>query len=210
MSDAVNLICFGDSITQASGVADCERWTAVLQHLLEAWRPGTFRLFNRGIGGHTAVQGFDRLGNDVLPLLPGLVLMEFGFNDAHILPHARIPRVSLDEFSAKMREMHRIIEERGGRVVLIINHTQDSTLVQGDGRSYTEGYLPYDTAIRALAVELNVPAIDLPTMMAERDVDLGAFLTEDGIHLTAAGNAEYADMVYTALRPVLAQEYAKV
>jgi lysophospholipase L1-like esterase len=35
--------------------------------------------------------------------------------------------------------------------------------------------------------------------MAERQVDLAAFLTADGIHLTAEGNRMYGEMVFAGL-----------
>jgi len=133
-----NLICFGDSITAAASVADAFRWPVILQRLLEAWRPGQFRVYNRGIGSNTAVQGFDRLATDVLPLLPGLVLIQFGYNDATVYPHAQIPRVGLEEFRAKLREMHRIIRAQGGRAAFIINHPERSRDPQGNGRTYQE------------------------------------------------------------------------
>ncbi|HOS44264.1 MAG TPA: SGNH/GDSL hydrolase family protein [Armatimonadota bacterium] len=198
-----NIICFGDSITQAAGVPDAARWPVVLQALLDDWRPGAFAVYSRGAGGHTCVQGFDRLQGDVLPLLPGVVLLEFGYNDAVIYEFTREPRVGLAEFRAKMTEIMRVIAARGGQPVLIINHTERSVLKQGDGRSYADGYAPYEAAIRALSAGLNVPAIDLPAMMRDRGVNLDDFVTADGIHLSLAGNRTYAAMVCDGLRACL-------
>ncbi len=198
-----NIICFGDSITQASGVPDAARWPVVLQNLLDNWRPGEFAVYSRGVGGHTCVQGFDRMHGDILPLLPGIVLLEFGYNDAVIYEFTREPRVSLAEFHGKMTEIMRVIATRGGQSVLIVNHTERSVLQQGDGRSYSEGYAPYDAAIRELSAKLNVPAIDLPAMMRDRGVNLDDFVTPDGIHLSVAGNRTYAEMVFDGLQVCL-------
>jgi len=40
-------------------------------------------------------------------------------------------------------------------------------------------------------------------MIRERGTDLDAFLAEDGIHLTEAGNREHAEMVPAALVRIL-------
>lgn len=195
-----NIICFGDSITQAFDQPDVHKWTGVLQRLLEERAPGTYLVYNRGIGGQTAAQGLERIFSDVTPYLPGLVLVEFGFNDAVIPQGMQVARYSTEEFAVKMREMHRIITAHGGQTVLIINHTQHDTLRQGNGEPYEETYARYEAVIRALAVELNVPSIDLPAMMTARAIDLAGFLTEDGIHLTQEGNRIYAEMVREGLR----------
>ena len=80
----MNIICFGDSITEAAEVAPTARWPTVLQSKLDEWKPGRFKVHNLGIGGHTSAQGFDRLDEDLLPVLPGLVVVQFGFNDANV------------------------------------------------------------------------------------------------------------------------------
>jgi len=86
------------------------------------------------------------------------------------------------------------------RAVIIINHTQHDVLQQGNGELYEETYARYETALRELAAELALPAIDLPRLMAARKVDLAAFLAADGIHLTRDGNRIYAEMVLEDLR----------
>ena len=89
----MNIICFGDSITEAAEVAPTDRWPTVLQSQLDEWKPDRFKVHNLGMGGHTSAQGFDRLDEDLLPVLPGLVLIQFGFNDANVRDWAVVPRV---------------------------------------------------------------------------------------------------------------------
>ena len=203
MSDPTRIICLGNSITQAFDQPDCDKWTGVLQQLLDRASPGAFKVFNRGIGGQTAAQGLDRMFSDVVPWLPAVVLVEFGFNDAVVPAQTMVPKLTVPEFKVKMREIHRIATTRGGTVVLIVNHIQHDVLVQGNGQPYEESYAPYEAAIRELAGELKVAAIDLPRLMTERRVDLTRFLAADGIHLTAEGNRLYAGMVFEALKPAL-------
>lgn len=76
---------------------------------------------------------------------------------------------------------------------------------QGNGRSYVENHAPYERALRALADELAAALIDLPRMMASRGVVLADFVAADGIHLSARGNALYADMVGAALMGLLGE-----
>ena len=104
----MNIICFGDSITEGAEFAKPERWPSVLQSKLDSGQMGRFKVYNRGVGGDTTACGFDRLDTDVLPLLPGLLLVQFGFNDANVRDWAVVPRVGLQEFKKNLREFHRI------------------------------------------------------------------------------------------------------
>jgi lysophospholipase L1-like esterase len=196
----MNIICFGDSITEAAEVAPTDRWPTMLQSRLDEWEPGGFKVHNLGMGGHTSAQGFDRLDEDLLPVLPGLVLVQFGFNDANVRDWAVVPRVGLEEFKKNLREFHRIITAYQGRSVFIINHTIGVILgEQGNGQSYKDNVQPYNMVIGQIAEELETSCIDLPSMMTQRQVDLGTFLAEDQIHLSADGNRIYAGMVFDGL-----------
>jgi acyl-CoA thioesterase-1 len=196
----MNIICFGDSITEAAGVAPTDKWPTVLQSRLDEWKPGRFEVHNLGMGGHTSAQGFDRLDEDVLPVLPGLVLIQFGFNDANVRDWAVVPRVGLDEFKKNLREFHRIITVRQGQSVFIINHTIGVLAgEQGNGQGYKDNAEAYNIAIGQIAEESQTSCIDLPSMMTQRQVDLGTFLAEDQVHLSAGGNRIYADMVFDGL-----------
>ncbi len=197
----MNIICFGDSVTHAAGFAEADRWPSILQQRLEDAHPGRFKVYNRGVGAQTTALGNDRFETDVLALMPGLVLVEFGFNDAHTPAWTELPRVGLAEFRARLAEFHRVITARGGRCVLIVNHTtRKHDLPQGNGRTYEANLAPYNLAIRDLAAELDADTIDLPALMTAQHVDLDTFLAADGLHLTPAGNHVYADLVLAGLR----------
>ena len=191
----MNIICFGDSITDAGASAEGDRWPTVLQFRLNARDIGAYSVYNRGIGGHTSAQGLDRFAEHVLPLLPGLVLVEFGFNDGHIKDGTIIPRVSVSEYTRNLREIHRLITEKGGQCVFIINH---SPRAQWDG---TES--EYNAAERTLASELAAPSVDLPLGIRKKGITPAEFVTEDGVHLTPAGNHRYAELVYEAVEALL-------
>lgn len=200
----MNIICFGDSITETAEVAKGDRWTTILQSRLETWRPGRFTVHNRGIGGDTTAQAFDRFESDVLPLLPGLLLVQFGFNDANVRDWAMVARVGVEEFKKNLREFHRIAHVHQGQCILVVNHTVGAIPgSQGNGESYNRNLEPYNIAIRSVAETLAAPLLDLPAMMAQRRVEPNSFLADDRLHLSVEGNRVYASMVFDGLVAVL-------
>ena len=204
----MNIICFGDSITQCTPFADGDKWTVVLQHTLDKRYGRRFKVYNRGVGGHTVSQSFDRFGADVLPLLPGIVLIQFGFNDIYTFPFTRERRTGIGEFENKLRAFHRIIKGKGGSSVFIINHLiHEARVRKFFGSAYMPGIRLYNQKIREVANSLHAPAIDLPVMMKQRKIDLATFTREyDGLHLNhlkpESGHI-YADMVFASLAPIL-------
>lgn len=203
-AEATRIICFGDSITEATEVPPGQRWTALLQTALDELWPGGFAVINRGIGNNTSAQGLDRLGTDVLPHLPGVLLVEFGLNDANVYDWARVPRVSADEFRKNLREFQRIALNSGSQCVFVVNHTLGHVPGgQGNGRPYKENFAPYNLVIRELAVTLNTPYIDLPSMMSAHRIAVKDFVDSDGIHLTAMGNRLYAEMILNGLQETI-------
>lgn len=204
--EPINIICFGDSITEAAEFARQQRWPALLQAKLDAWMNGRFTVHNRGVGGDTTARAFDRLESDVLPLLPGMLLVQFGFNDANVRDWAAVPRVGLDEFRKNLREFYRLAVDAGGKCAFIVNHTIARVAGrQGNNRSYNDNLEPYNSAIREVACGCKAPMIDLPAMLARQPLPLNGMLAEDGLHLSIPGNRAYADLVFAALRQILVQ-----
>lgn len=200
-STPTRIICFGDSITEGAEFPIHDRWPDLLQTQLDSLHPGAFEVLNRGVGGNTSAQGFDRLATDVLPYMPGILLVQFGFNDANVRDWARVPRVGVDEFRKNLREFHRLAIKHGQHCVFVINHMiGDVNGIQGNGQSYRDNFAPYNITIRELAVRLNAPYIDLPSAMAARGVNLEAFLAPDRLHLSRAGNNVYAEMILEGLQ----------
>jgi len=196
----LNIICFGDSIAEGGDFDKPKRWTSLLQARLDEKFPGSYRVINKGIGGNTSAQGFDRFCDDVLPYLPGLLLVEFGFNDANVKDWSIEPRVSLEEFIRNLREFHRITTAKNTSCVFILNHTiAEVDGSQGNGLTYNENLLPYDQSVIAMAEELKAEVIDLPGLMAVNGVPLKEYLSNDNLHLSEAGNKHYAQMVFDVI-----------
>ena len=196
----LNIICFGDSITEGGDFEKPKRWTSLVQTRLDEKYPEAYRVINKGIGGNTSAQGFDRFCDDVLPYLPGLLLVEFGFNDANVKDWSNEPRVSLREFVRNLKEFHRIATAKNTSCVFILNHNiAEVDGRQGNGLTYNQNLLPYDQAVITLAEELKAEVIDLPGMMAAKETPLDEYLSDDNLHLSEAGNKHYAQMVFDVI-----------
>jgi lysophospholipase L1-like esterase len=202
------IVCFGDSITEHAAAGE-RGWTRLLAAQLEQTWPGRFEVANAGVGANTTMLGLDRFGEDVLPHLPAIVLIEFGYNDCYIFQHTRISRHSLGEFDRNLREIIRLVRDGGGRPVLIANHpvyTQGETHTQGNGETFERNLEPFDARVKSIAHELNVERIDLPELLRHRDMDWRNCLIEDRVHLNHDGEAVYADMIMEGLTGLLAEQ----
>ncbi len=199
----INIVCFGDSITEEAEHPLPQRWTTLLQDKMEQSHPNEFMVHNRGISGNTTSQGFDRFAEEVLPLLPGVLLIEFGLNDANVYGHTRLPRVSLSEFERNMREFHRLALENDSLPVFICNHTiGDVDDEQGNGSSFNDNFVPYNLKIKTLAEELDCQLIDLPAQMQQRNISVDDFVSDDQVHITSQGNQHYAEMIFSGLNEI--------
>ncbi len=196
----LNIICFGDSITEGGDFEKPKRWTSLLQAKLDEKYSEAYRVINKGISGNTSAQGLDRFCDDVLPYLPGLLLVEFGFNDANVKDWTIESRVSLREFVRNLREFYRIATAKNTSCVFILNHSiAEVDGRQGNGPTYNENLLPYDQAVITLAEELKAKVIDLPGVMAAKEIPLDEYLSDDNLHLSEAGNKHYAQMVFDVI-----------
>ena len=155
------------------------------------------------MGGSTSAQGFDRFWSDVLPLLPGVLLIQFGFNDANVKDFSIVQRVGLAEFEKNLREFHRIAVTNNSVPVYVLNHTiGEVDGKQGNAKTYNENVVPYNAMIQKIAIDLDATLIDLPMQMMIRDVKVKDFVAGDQIHLSLSANHLYADMIYAGLNGI--------
>lgn len=204
------LVCFGDSITACAKFPEQVRWPNQLQAVLNASHPGRYEVFNRGVGGNTTYDGLLRFGADVMPYLPGVVLIEFGFNDASVPGPSQINRCVPTAFKAQLVEMVRLVRAGKGLPVLVVNHPIAKTRPtdpQANGKDYFENYAPYPGIIREVANETEVAFIDLEHSMGEAGVSPNDLLDmPDGLHLQRGGNAIYARHILRGLLPILEKQ----
>jgi lysophospholipase L1-like esterase len=196
----MNIICLGDSITHASAFAESDRWPTVLQTKLNFEKPNFYKVFNRGINGNTTIDGFERFPEEIIPLLPGLLIVEFGINDCNHREWNIIPRVGLEEYKNKQFEFHRICKKYNSQIVYIVNHPlHNSPIPQGNENDFYDNLQPYNQAVYEVATQVGAPTIDFPKIIENRKINLNEFLDEDGIHLTISGNHTYAQIVFERL-----------
>ncbi len=202
----MNIICFGDSITQGSNFCEGDKWPTILQHKLDALRPGEFKVYNRGIGGNTTSQALRRIKEDVLPLLPGMVLVEFGINDRGHKDWIQDLWVSLAEFKRNMALIDAITKRERGHCVFLVNHplrSEPKWPVNDDLSRDPSAEHPFDTAIRDVAANCKSPLIDLPKLLHARKIRVENLLSADGCHLCPEGNHHYAAAVLEGIVPLL-------
>lgn len=202
---ATPVVCFGDSITSSFNFPELIRWPSQLQILLNTAFPEQYEVYNRGVGGNTVPEGIARFEGQVAPLLPGIVLIEFGFNDASVAEPLFIARNIPAAFEAHLTEVIRLIRDKKGLPILIVNHPilQNGNVLQYNGKPYTENYEGYTDIVRKVARDTQTLSIDLERSMLEAHVSLPEILDQDGLHLTRVGNTVYAEHVWRGLQPIL-------
>ncbi|MCC5842513.1 MAG: SGNH/GDSL hydrolase family protein [Opitutales bacterium] len=202
MSDSpspITLHCLGDSITEAAGLPECGRWTALLQRLLDEAEPGAYAVHNHGIGGNTSTMGMERMRHETIG--QGITIIQFGLNDCACQGFNVKNRVGLAEYLDNLRAMVAIVRRRGGQPVLVANHlpVYENEIRQSDGHLYSDKVRAYNAAVRDLAAELDVPLIDMEAHFAD-SAQAGSDLRADGLHLNIAGNEVYARRIFAFLQ----------
>jgi lysophospholipase L1-like esterase len=162
----LNIICFGDSITEGTGAGAGEDYPALLRGRVS--RP----VINAGRSGDTSWDALQRLEEDVLAQDPYLVVVEFGANDF-------FKQVSRHKTFKNLDEIVSRIQARGAMVVLAEVRVG---LIRDE---YYEG-------LRTIAE--NRRALLVPDIM--RGITLNAELKSDGIHPNAQGYALIAGKIY--------------
>jgi len=166
-------VALGDSITvgvrrDGSVLAD-QTFVALLESELRKIYPDA-RVINSGIGGNTISQMLARLDQDVLSHHPQVTLVMTGINDAEYIDPGPVlrdePRVPLDVFADKLRQIIRRVRDAGGQVLLLTpnpmtGHYRYASLgyyKEHDINSTLEGYA---ASVRSVALETHTDLVDL-------------------------------------------------
>lgn len=167
------VVFFGDSITYGYGVRPGESFPTLVGQALG------ISIVNAGVPGDTMGAGLARMGRDVLPQRPRLVVVEFGGNDF-------LRRVPVDE---TLRNLDAIVSGliRAGAMVVIL---EVNVGLGGD---------PYLKGFQAVADQYG--AVLVPDVM--RGILSNSGLKVDAIHPNAQGHRLIADRVIEVLRPLL-------
>lgn len=206
MTQPLRIIALGDSITKGYEVPEGWGWVDLLSRTApeRLGRPVTF--INAGGNGNTSAEGLQRFDRDVLPHLPGIVLIEFGGNDAVDDQERHVPP---DQFYQNLKAMIGRTRNAGGHCVLITF----PVIIDEQHMSYRNPYFQsrggidqvvhaYRHLTRVCAKEMNLPLIDLDELSRhwiECD-GRSAIVTPDGIHWTIRANERMADAVLEHLK----------
>lgn len=199
------LVTLGDSITQGGGAPGGYVW--LMQKYLDALYPGQhIRIGNAGISGHKSTDMAERFQRDVVDKKPDLITISVGVNDVwhgfydnHPLGDG--PRgVPLETYRQKVEGMVEAGQKCGARVVVL-----STTVIHEDLENRENAKLhDYNAALKDLASKHGCAFVDLFGPFAEeirtyrkRAGNTVNLLTNDGVHMNAAGNQL---MAYTILR----------
>ncbi|MEK7414588.1 MAG: GDSL-type esterase/lipase family protein, partial [Planctomycetota bacterium] len=190
------LVAFGDSITVGYGVNKGLGWVELLTDRLKK-TGNTLAISNAGGNGNTSTQGMARMNTDVLTHMPGLVLVEFGGNDA-------AQHVTVDQFEKNLFTIAEKITSKGGSLVfLTFPPVIDEWHKVGKSPTFaTWGGLDqcveqYREKTRAVAKKLGARLCDIDVILRKLIKDNGKerYILKDGVHLTAESNTVVADAI---------------
>ncbi|KAJ4704443.1 GDSL esterase/lipase CPRD49-like [Melia azedarach] len=198
-------VLFGSSIVQFS--FSNEGWGAILADLYARKADILLRGYS-GWNSRRALQVLDQVFPKDAAVQPSLVIVYFGGNDS-MRPHPSGlgPHVPLPEYIENMKKIALHLKSLSTKTRIIflssppINEQQirESLRVLGDlGRS-NESCRIYSEACLKLSQEMNVTAIDLWTVLQQRDDWLTACFT-DGIHLSSEGSKIVVKEILKVLR----------
>ena len=189
-SHGPRIVFLGDSITEA-GAGPHGYVTLARQSLAEKIPAAPPEVIGAGISGNRVPDLLARLDRDVLARKPDVVVIYIGINDVWHSQNGRgTPK---GEFEKGLRTLIEKIRGVGGKPVLC------TPTVIGEKKAGTnplDGMLDeYADITRGVAADTKAPLIDLRKACVDHlaehnkaDAEKG-ILTDDGVHLTAAGNA---------------------
>ncbi len=170
-SKGLNVICFGDSLTEGIGASAGGDFPSLLSQKLGR------QVVNAGRHGETTRDALKRIKQDVLEKSPKLVILEFGGNDFL----KRIPQQETFDNTDKMVEM---IQKQGSMVALA---------TVGIGLFRDEYYAGFKKIARERRT-IFIPDI-MKGIMSEPE------LKSDQIHPNDAGYKIIAERIYKAIQP---------
>jgi lysophospholipase L1-like esterase len=143
----IKIVALGSSSTAGAGASGKNAcYPSRLEAELNRRYPGKrFTVLNLGVGGQLASDMFTRIGTEVLPQKPALVIWQTGVNDA-------VADVGLDRFRSTLRRGVDELTSPGIDVVLLD--------MQYYPRSeYVAGYPDYLTVMREVGKEKGIPVL---------------------------------------------------
>jgi lysophospholipase L1-like esterase len=210
MSDTrLTIVYMGDSITFGQYLDPRLRWTTLTDARLDARFGDVFESHNRGVSGNTTRMGLERYPEDVQAFRPDVMTLQFGLNDCNYWDTDEgHPRVSEAAFVANLHEMIDRARIFGAReIVLSTNHRTFRREPIASGEPFETGNARYNELTRVVADEAGVTLCDVwEAFVPFDDATLERMLlpAPDVLHLSAEGNAVYADVIWPHLEAAVA------
>ncbi|MFC1583102.1 SGNH/GDSL hydrolase family protein [Candidatus Neomarinimicrobiota bacterium] len=191
------IIFLGDSITQMGD--EPGGYVSLVRDTLAARHPGLdLEVIGAGISGNKVPDLQERLSTDVLALRPSVVFIYIGINDVwhSTMAWGGTPK---DRFEDGLTRIIERITATGANAILC---TPTVIGERHDGTNPLDDMLDeYANISRRVARETGIPLLDLRKIFLKslradnlENVDKG-ILTNDGVHLNAAGNRLVAGKV---------------
>lgn len=198
------IVFLGDSITQAG--INTDGYVTLLESALKSRNPNhAFEVIGKGISGNRVPDLAGRLERDVLNVSPDLVVIYIGINDVWHSLQGR--GTSKEDFEQGLTSIIRQITKQGSRVILC---TPSVIGEKTDGTNPLDQMLDEYSAIsRKVAVATGATLFDLrqrflnELKIANINNAEAGILTNDGVHLTRAGNEFVKDCLLHSVESVL-------
>jgi len=196
------VIFFGDSITQ-QGVEPGGYVNRIDSMCRVENRSSQYEFIGAGIGGNKVYDLYLRMDSDVLARTPDIVVIYIGVNDVwHKASYGT--GTDPDKFEKFYNAIIKRIQQKHIRVILctpaVIGERTDFTNQQdGDLNRYS-------VIIRNLAVQNNLPLVDLRQKFLDYNKQYNTenkeqgILTRDRVHLNAKGNQLVAEELWKILK----------
>lgn len=183
------ILVLGDSISGAYGINSHEGWVALLQQRLTQ-KGFNYRVVNASVSGDTTRTGLNRLDNALQQHQPAIVIVALGGNDGlRGLPFSEI-ETSLTGIIQTCQQQNVTVLLAGVRLPPnygAFYNTRFATLFQQLSDTYQVALVP---------------------KLLDQVADHRDLMQADGIHPTAAAQAQILDNVWPHLQPLLRSQQA--
>ena len=206
----LNILCFGDSITQGEGDALNGGWADRIKRdyfkQFELANHQEVHLYNLGIGGETTDGLKRRFETEyrarAMKNANNVVLFQYGIND--IVIHKRKNIVPPDYFVRNLTHCIDFAVKAGSQVCLLnllpISDDSDGIINQHGDLRHMQDVLEFNQLIEGLAGRLNCQLFDLYTPF---NLDKSHLLTCDGLHPNTDGHKLLYRVITQELNNVL-------
>lgn len=199
----MRILAFGDSITYGAwdsegGWADrLKRWA----HQRYLGNGTKLQVINLGIGGNTSRAILARMENEIKARhsasWPFMVILMFGSNDGRI--REGVVEVPLEEFAQNYREIVEIAKSFTDSIVTVGLPPLGQPELDFKEMQYSDATLErYDSEVRKIASEYNLPFINIRPLFTSKDV-----FCHDLLHPNDKGHEIICDAVKAEVEKLL-------